>query len=374
MTIEIKNYKQMNFKKKFLAFNILLFSFSSFQGIIRGNDTTSFSNLFQETHIHGHWFLSYQYQHLANRHNITLKRGYVTFIQKLNNLFSVRFTQDITLDKEGDDAGNIEMRLKYCYIKISPKNIDILKNSYFEIGMVHRPWLDFEQGINTYRVQGTMFLERIGMYNSADFGATFISLIGGEINKEFQKKTDTRQIGRIGSIAIGIYNGSGYHAIEKNNNKTFESRVTLRPLYKIAPGIKISYNAAYGKGNNKENPDFHLNSFFLSHESSYSIVTAQYYKGKGNSSGSLSDTTGKAYKNKGYSFFSEFKIPKTKLAIFGRYDYFFSNQDINIKSQRWIGGISYYFYKKSKFLLDIDQYIVDGDRLNLFEAAIEINF
>ncbi len=364
----------MSFKKRFLLLTVLFISTYCISLKIKANDSISSSNFLHKTQVYGQWFLKYLYQESDNSNNISLKRSYLTFKQQLNNSFSIRFTQDITLDKEGGDAGNVEMRLKYCYLKISPKNIDVLKNAYFEVGLVHRPWLDFEQDVNKYRVQGSMFLERSGMYNSADFGVTFVSLLGGGINKEFQKKTGTKQIGRLGSISMGIYNGGGYHAIEKNNNKTFEARLTIRPLFKIAPGIKFSYNAAYGKGNTPESPDFQLNSFFISHESRYTIATAQYYTGKGNSSGSLSDSTGTAYKNNGYSFFSEIKIPKSKLALFGRYDNFFSNQETNFKSQRWIGGISYYFYKKNKFIIDVDQYITNGAIQNYYEAAIEINF
>ncbi|MFW6225201.1 MAG: hypothetical protein ACOC4B_02950 [Bacteroidota bacterium] len=252
----------MRLIKKCLLFNVIFLSAYCFSGKIAANDSIPSKKFFQKTHVHGQWFLSYQYQKPETNNNITLKRGYLTFKQKLNNNLSVRFTQDITLDQEGEDAGNVEMRLKYCYLKVIPQNIDVLNNAYFEIGLVHRPWLDFEQDVNKYRVQGTMFLERIRMYNSADFGVTFVSLLGGEINKEFQEKTGTKQNGRFGSIALGIYNGGGYNAIEYNNNKTFEARLTLRPLFKIAPGIKISYNTAYGKGNRPENPDFHLNSLF----------------------------------------------------------------------------------------------------------------
>ena len=61
---------------------------------------------------------------------------------------------------EGDDAGNIEMRLKYMYLKMKMDQFDFLPSSYFEFGMVHRPWLDFEESINGFRMQGTMFLER----------------------------------------------------------------------------------------------------------------------------------------------------------------------------------------------------------------------
>ncbi len=95
----------------------------------------------------------------------------------MNDVFSVRYTQDITLDKEGNDAGNVEIRLKYVYLKIKLDQFNLLKYSYLELGLVHRPWLDFEQNVNKYRVQGKMFLERYSIKNSADFGLFYTGLI-----------------------------------------------------------------------------------------------------------------------------------------------------------------------------------------------------
>jgi hypothetical protein len=298
----------------------------------------------------------------------------LTFKKQLNDIFSVRFTQDITLDREGGDAGNVELKMKYCYLKIAPSDIDLLTHSYFEVGLVHRPWLDFEQEINNYRVQGTMFLERIGMYNSADFGVTFVSLLGGKINQNFIKRTGTEQIGKLGSFALGVYNGGGYHAIEQNKNKTIEGRLTLRPLYRVLPGIKLSYNFAYGSGNTTENPAFHLNSVFLSHESKYFNLSGQYFFGKGNSSGTgISVDSTNAFQNTGYSMFCEFSVPHTPLAVFGRYDTR-QTKHMNYLSERWIGGICYYFYKTCKLLVDIDYADLGGTSTNIYEAAVEIDF
>jgi hypothetical protein len=57
----------------------------------------------------------------------------------------VRYTQDITLDEEGEDSGNIELRLKYLYLKAKMNSFLFFTNSYVELGVVHTPWIDFEQ-------------------------------------------------------------------------------------------------------------------------------------------------------------------------------------------------------------------------------------
>jgi hypothetical protein len=367
--------------KFFIVFSFLFLSFN-FSNAESKDDSTFFSNnnihYILNQHFEGHWFLGYRYSDLSEgkTNQFTLKRSYITFKHKFNKRLDVRFTQDITIDREGDDAGNIETRLKYCYLNVNLDDFSFITDPYIEGGLVHRPWLDFEQKINHYRIQGTMFLERIGLINSADFGFTIGGLFGGKINEEYRKQVNSKYPGRYGSFAIGIYNGAGYHALEKNQNKTFEGRLTVRPLPEVIPGMQLSYNVVFGKGNTELNPDFTINSGMISYNSRLLVLTAQYYSGYGNSKGSYADSFGNAYSNEGYSFFGEFRIPKTKLAVFSRVDRFISEHN-ELNSNRLIGGISYYFYKNSKFIIDMDYYDPETAGIpdqKLYEAVIEIKF
>ncbi|SRR6056297_261592 len=330
-------------------------------------------------HFEGQWFLAYQYKKIRKKetNQFRLKRGYLTFKHRFNDRFNVRFTQDITLDEEGDDAGNIETRLKYCYLNINLDNFAFFSMPRVEIGLVHRPWLDFEQDINRYRVQGKMFLDKNHILSSADFGLTFRTLLGGKMNKKFLERTGTKHKGKYGSFSIGIYNGGGYHAVEKNQSKTLESRLTIRPFPKNIPGIKMSYNTIYGKGNTKLSPDYIVHNGFISYESKHFVVTGQYYQGQGNMSGSLADTVGNALKNKGFSVFGEYKIPSTNFTLFGRYDEFSTNDNQWMTNQTYIFGIGYYFYKNSKFIFDAEHQNFNDpliDDITFYEAAIEIKF
>lgn len=65
--------------------------------------------------IKGDWFLAHQW-FIPNHDNnaFKLKRGYLTVENTFSNTFSARYIQDITIDNEGDDAGNVELRFKYC--------------------------------------------------------------------------------------------------------------------------------------------------------------------------------------------------------------------------------------------------------------------
>lgn len=339
-------------------------------------DSSNLRKFFENTNICGQWFIGHQYNHTVNENRFFLKRGYFGFKKKLNDVFSVRYTQDITLDPGGKDAGNVETRLKYLYISISPFKKGIFKDSWFEAGMIHRPWLDYEQSINHYRAEGTMFAERQGLLNSADFGVNFSGYIGGKLNKTKAKKTGLLDAGRYGSYSLGVYNGPGYHASEKNNNKTIEGRLSLRPVPKFLPGLRFSYSFVQGKGNLPGNvADFTMNLFFMSSQSRYHSFTAQYIRGKGNSSGTYYNLYDNNPQTKGYSFFGEIKHPKTNFSIFGRYDKFRltdpeSNNTVYKNQETIIAGVSYQFLK-NKVLANYNH---KANNHETFEIVLETKF
>ena len=330
----------------------------------------------QSVNIGGQWFFAYLNDKEDNLFKVT--RGYINVNVKLNETFSGRITPDMSVDQEGDGIGSLELRLKYVYLKWNMPDILFLSKPYFEIGLAHRPWLDFEENINNYRVQGTMFIERNNIEDSADFGITFISLFGGEMNKDFQKKVNKTYPGKYGSIAIGIYNGGGYHALEENKNKSIEVRISIRPLPQILPGVQLSYHGAYGKGNRKNSPDWTLNMGFFSWDHENFVITGTYYKGVGNFNGSAIDTLGNSYDQDGYSVFGEYTIQQLNIGLTGRYDFFRQKRYRVIgKSKRYICGIAYYFYEQCKFLLDYDIYKEDTfleNQISQFQASIEVRF
>lgn len=330
----------------------------------------STNDLTSKTDISGQWFLAYNNASEVNQ--FILKRGYFTIKTKIDDTFSVRYTQDITLDQEGRDAGNIEIRLKYLYLKINLDQFDLLENSYLEVGLVHRPWMDFEQSVNNYRVQGKMFLERYSIINSADFGIYLTGQLGGKVNADYLNKVSVKNPGKYGSYALGINNGGGYHAIEQNNNKTIEGRLSLRPLTEIFPGLQLSYAFTYGKANTESNiSDFIMNLFYLTSETELGVFTGQYLIGKGDYGGKYINETNESYTSTGYSFFGELNIPKTNFAIFGRYDEF--NLEKSDARYTVIGGLSYKFLK-SKVLFNIDRQIDPDKTTNIYELALEIGF
>ena len=344
-----------------------------------GSDKESLSIPIPETKISYNWFLAYVNgkEDGASIDEFQVRRGYINITSKFNSWISTRITPDLTVDREGDGEGDLEMRFKYLYVNFAMPSKWIFTKPNLEFGLVHRPWLDFEQKINRYRSQGTLFLERNGLFNSADNGITFMSLLGGEMNNDYKKEVNSKYPGRYGSVALGIYNGGGYHAIEKNRSKVFESRLTLRPAPDVAPGLQVSWLLKLGKGNTAAEPDFSVNAAMLSYERRWSVLTFQYYRGEGNSKGSVVLPGGEAAPQEGYSFFGEYHIPFTNFGMIGRYDYFDHNRDLdNMSTKRTIAGLVYYLPAASKIILDVDsvEFEASDTRETVGKFTVEVNF
>jgi len=281
-----------------------------------------------------------------------LNRGYLDVQKTVSPYFMGRYTTDITRTSGGDWM----TRIKYLYGKFSFKGNDAVSGIGVEFGQVHNPWLDFEESINGFRMQGTMFLERSGLFNSADVGVMAGSDLGGKVDEDYRKNVNSHYAGRIGTWQLGVYNGGGYHASEKNLNKVVEGRLTVRPLPDVLPGLQASALGMIGKGNVAMHaPDFNLFNGMLSYQSVYFTGTAQFYAGEGNSGGSAADSTGAAYKQRGYSVFAAAHVAKeNRVSVIGRFDYFDGNtdDDNNDLKKLFIAGVAYTFVGNNTLLVD----------------------
>ena len=294
-----------------------------------------------------------------DRNRFAVKRGYFRATKEFMPWFDSHITLDVTQAsiKDSSLSDSIQVRIKYLYGKFKLPDIGFLTKPNFEVGVVHMPWLDFEENLNFYRCQDTMFIERNGIFNSADVGVTFTSLLSGEMPQDYQGKVNSHYAGRYGSIQAGIYNGGGYAASEKNKNKVLEGRLTLRPSPDVVPGLQLTYFGTTGKGNTDPEVTWATNLAFGSFESEPIVLTGQYYWGKGQQNGA-NET-----EKDGYSFFTElklynmFKDPMNRFSVIGRYDHFDPDtKNKDDENTRYIAGLAYYLDKphKNMILLDYD--------------------
>jgi hypothetical protein len=313
---------------------------------------------FPQVKIGALWYLSYQDGATgdADYSKFVIKRGYINVEAKVNPWLSARITPDTTLDSSGD----IKVRLKYAYAKFAAPDMGFVTKPELEVGVVHMPWLDFEEHINNYRMQDTMFMERNGLFNSADYGLTAMALLGGTLPDDYQKSVSKSYPGRYGSFAFGIYNGGGYHASETNSNKAIEGRLTIRPLPDVLPGLQLSYFGVRGKGNVESEPDWEVDALMASYESRYLVATGTWYDGAGNQKGDAVDSRGEALERDGWSVFAEGRL-HPRWSVIARYDSFDPNKAVEQDDQvRTIAGLAFHIGKGNIVLLDYD--VVDFEK------------
>src|SRR4029450_1961739 len=153
-----------------------------------------------------------------------LTRGYININGQLAQNVRFRITPDIRrATSDTTLSGSLILRIKYAFVELD--NLKT-KGSWLRFGAHQTPWLDFEEGIDRYRVQGTMFSERENLIpGSSDFGCVFFPPLGQYID-----------------IQAGVYNGEGYAQTDVSKYKSAQGRLTLRPLAGrgIANGFRLS--------------------------------------------------------------------------------------------------------------------------------------
>jgi hypothetical protein len=294
----------------------------------------------------------------TSSNSFTLKRGYFGADVDVTSYLTSRFVGDVTLDSTGD----VKVRAKYLYGKFHAKGNNTFTGPYMEFGLAHMPWLDFEEAINGFRMQDTMFTERNNIFNSADFGVIAGSDLGGSMDSDYKSKVNSHYAGRYGSWQMGVYNGTGYHAAEANKNKVFEARLSFRPGPSVIPGLQVTAFGAVGKGNKAattlaDSPKWQSGIAMISYESQYFTFTGQGYLGIGNQGGSAIESNGSAAHQKGFSVFASVHIPTPhfgeKVSLIGRVDEFNSNTRVyNDLQRRYIAGFAWHMYKNDIWLID----------------------
>ncbi len=160
-----------------------------------------------------------------------LRRNYV----QVKGFFNDKDYWRVTLDATKELASTTSYAnafVKYAYLYLD----GILPYTSAEIGIAHRPWIDYEEHNSWYyrsfnkvmiEEKGTATESGVDLVNSADLGVNF------------KTKTDAF------SSEIGIFNGEGYHADKKAANQQNSSGMSLEwrlTGHLIGSGEKVSKN------------------------------------------------------------------------------------------------------------------------------------
>ncbi len=305
-----------------------------------------------------------------------INRAYITIEKEIFDFLDSRLTYDVY-----DDDDGAESRLKYLYARFKLSNLlnnsNIIDNLNIKFGMIHTLWVDFEDKINSNRMQGTMFIERIGLTPSSDFGASINGFIGGLIDDEYRKNVSNNNPGRYGSFDFGIFNGAGYNRFELNDNKALQGRLTLRPLPSFIPGLQFSILGISGKGNyvteDRHSPIWQLTVLMLSFEHQYFTLIGQISKGQGDFQGKILNSDNEAIKHNGLSVFGEIKYNKFKLI--SRFDYFMPDEMLEkFRGNRMILAIGYDFGNKNILLLDYDHLWKYNSQTKLIKLTMQLRY
>jgi hypothetical protein len=188
-------------------------------------------------------------------------RGYINITADVAKNVRFRLTPDVRRITEGSLAGSLTFRVKYAFAEFD--NV-LGARSWLRFGVHQTPWLDFEESINRYRVQGTMFSEREGVIpSSGDFGAGYFLPLPAS----------------YGEINVGVYNGEGASRAEANKFKSVQGRATLRPFPNapLAKGLRLT--GFYDLGSYSADHPRRHGILMASFEHPHFIGTAQWLAG-----------------------------------------------------------------------------------------------
>jgi hypothetical protein len=221
-------------------------------------------------------------------------RGYLNVQARLSNRVRARFTPDVRRVTDATLTESLALRLEYASLEV-----DASDGTSVAFGMHQTPWLTFEESINRYRAQGTMFAQRQGLIpGPTDVGA---SVLARGDNVE---------------VHVGVYNGEGHARFERDKYKSVQGRVTVAPFSEdgAASRLRVSGFYSYGKyaADRPRNVAIVMGSF----EHPKVVATAQYLFATDN------PFVAADIERRGLSFFGEVKKGPVGWAGLGRVDVF----------------------------------------------------
>jgi len=294
--------------------------------------------------VGGVGYTQYLYQFhkdsVTNSHlnSFDVTRAYINVVGKFPAGVGVRITPDIY---RNTTDGSLSFRLKYAYATWTPENSPLT----LKMGAIHTPWLDWEEALWDYRMQGTMALERFrgpsgsGYLSSSDLGAG----VDGKFKLD------------LVNFQVGVYDGETYNKPEGDEHKDLEGRLSVRVLesddHSRVGGLRITGYGAVGKptGGGKRNRYIGM----VSYRSKLLTLAGEY----GRVEDSLADATGTTETVKGniFSAYGVLNVPNTKVALIGRVD--IQKPDVdgsNNRQTRFIAGASYQINPNLRALADVD--------------------
>src|SRR5436853_3552385 len=256
----------------------------------------------------------------GDQNQFSIQRAYINVVGKFSGGLQTR----VTCDLQPNGGGNQMLRLKYAYAAWTPTGSALT----YKLGLLHTPWLDWEEALWDYRMQGTMVLDRTGYATAADFGAG----IDGKWKDD------------IVNGQVTVVNGEGYSGGPGDKRKDAQARLSVRVATtddnSRVGGLRLTGYAGVGKytGGGDRNRFVGM----LSYRSKVFTLAGEVAATKDTISpvpitGTSTNPTGRVI-----SGFGVYHVPNSGVALIARVDVVDPNTSVSGDRQtRVIGGISY---------------------------------
>jgi len=280
----------------------------------------------------------------GDQNQFSIQRAYINVVGKFSGGLQTRVTGDL----QPSGSGNQMLRLKYAFAAWTPTGSDLT----YKLGLLHTPWLDWEEALWDYRMQGTMALDRNGYATAADFGAG--------IDGKWQDDQVNGQ--------LTVVNGEGYSGGTGDNRKDVMARVSVR-LVKTddnsrVGGLRITGYAGVGKPTSGGTRNRFLG--MLSYRSKQFTLAAEYAATKDTvTAPPVPETTGRVI-----SAFGVYHVQSSGVTLIARVDVVDPNTSVSGDRQtRVIGGISYQVTPNLRVLADVDNLSYETTPTGLQDAT-----
>jgi hypothetical protein len=289
----------------------------------------------------------------GHQNNFDVTRAYINVIGKFTGGITTRVTADIDGRKAAPNQQTF--RLKYAYVAWTPEKSALT----YKIGQIHTPFIDWEEALWDYRMQGTMAMERNGYLSSADLGA------GVDGNWAYDKV----------NMQVGVYNGENYNNTPGDQRKEIEGRVSVRLIKsdfagKVG-GLRLTGYGDYGIPTGGGAKQRFLG--MLSYKSKQWTLAGEYAITKDRTAANPVDIKGSVL-----SVYGVWNVPKTAVGVIGRVDVVDPNRDSSSatpslavnKQTRVIAGVSYQVTPNLRVMGDVDlNSLAKGSPNNAFDRT-----
>ncbi|MGD0484940.1 MAG: hypothetical protein ABSB58_09880 [Gemmatimonadales bacterium] len=279
---------------------------------------------------------------ITHINNFDITRAYIN----VNGSFAGGVKGRVTGDVYRVADGSLAYRLKYAFVSWTPEGSPLT----IRFGQTFMPWIDWEESLNNYRMQGTMPMERAGYLTSSDFGLA----VDGSFSHD------------LFNFQAGVYGGEKYNGALGDQRKDFAARASYRLLAtddgSRVGGLRVTGYAHVGAPTTGGQRNRFMG--MVSYRSNDVTLAAEYGSITDSTTGGASAIGGggvvaAAHQKKAtlLSVYGVYHFPGTRFSLIGRADVLNTNTadtTVQSKSTRIIAGAAYQLSPNLRLLADVD--------------------